>query len=90
MTSCAVFSENSKTPSSRRASSLPRLPPSSLCSTSIRISSGEWSRSCSPGGRMCIRRSSQLAVPLSMAMGSAITQAKPMSGPATQALMRSG
>ena len=51
MTSWAVFSLNSKTPSSSRASSLSRLPPSVLCSTSIRISSGECSRSCSPGRR---------------------------------------
>ena len=90
MTSWAVFSLNSKTPSSRRASCLSRLPPSSLCSTSIRISSGECSRSCSPGGLMPMRWSSQLADPLSSAIGHCMTQAKPISGAATHVLTTSG
>ena len=61
-----------------------------LCSTSIRISSGEWSRSCSPGGEMRISRSSQLAVPLRKAIGQAMTHANPISGAATQVLTVSG
>ena len=90
ITSWAVFSLNSNTPSRSRASCWRRLPPSVLCSTSIRISSGEWSRSVSPGGLMPMTRSNRLAVPLSTAIGSAITQENPMSGAATQPLISSG
>ncbi len=90
MTSWAVFSLNSNTPSSSRASCLSRLPPSVLCSTSMRISSGEWRRSFSPGGSIRMRRSRRLAVPFRMAIGSAITQENPISGAATQPLTASG
>src|SRR5690348_2799239 len=90
MTSCAVFSLNSNTPSMSRASSLSRLPPSVLCSTSIRISSGEWSRSCSPGGAMPAHRSRRVAAPLSKAIGQAMSHPKAINGPATQRLSSSG
>ena len=66
------------------------LPPSWLCSTSIRISSGEWSRSASLGGLMPKKRSRRLAAPLSSAIGPAITQAKPISGTTTHELTSSG
>src|SRR5207249_3682090 len=47
ITSRALFSLNSNTPWSSRASSASSLPRFWLCSTSIRSSSGEWMRSSS-------------------------------------------
>jgi len=84
------LSLNSNTPSSNRASRFWRLPASWLCSTNIRISSGEWSRSASLGALIPRSRSRRLAVPLSTAIGPAITQANPISGAMTHELTASG
>lgn len=69
---------------------MPRLPPSSLCSTSIRISSGEWTRSWPVGALMRKSRSTALAVPLSRRIGHAMSQENPISGITTQPLTDSG
>src|SRR5437016_1494489 len=91
MTSRAVFSLNSNTPCSRRASSGSSLPRCRLCSTSMRISSGEWMRSSS--AEVPFRPSSRTTRPalqLSRSVNGRVIHEKKMSGAAMQRLVRSG
>src|SRR5438034_55128 len=91
MTSRAFFSLNSKTPSSRRASPAPRPPVLRLCSTSMRISSGECTRSSS--GLVVLmpsRRTTKRALAFNRKLNGRVIQEKMMSGEATQRLVPSG
>ncbi len=90
ITSRAVFSENSNTPASSRASSRSRLPPFALWSTSIRSSSAECRRSRRVGVRNPKILSTRFALPRSSQMNGLVATVNARSGPATQALVRSG
>jgi len=91
MTSRAVFSVNSKTPSMSCTSPRAMRPDFWLCSRSITISSGEWTRSSSAAGLLIPSiRTTALALQLSSRVAGRVTQEKTRRGPATHRLTCSG
>ena len=90
MTSRAFFSENSNTPSIMSASPASSTPPSSLCSTRMRNSSGEWTASSSGWGRCPKTRSTNTAEALSPIVNGRTIVSKTLSGGARIRAKRSG
>ena len=90
ITSRAFFWLNSNTPSIMRASCAPRLPVFRDCCTSMRISSGECTRSRSLIGLAPSRRSSPVAELLSNQMNGLVTMVNTTSGRANHRPNTSG
>ena len=90
ITSRAFFSENSNTPSIMSASVASSTPPSSLCSTRIRSSSGECTASSSGCGRWPKTRNTNTAELLSTIVNGRTILSKILSGGARKRANRSG